>query len=107
MFEIIRNYCFKQYLYLYGNLSIFTTFIYFYIIIPLFGVVLRFVFLMSFLTTNFLTFNGKFCYFKTFLKDIFIGVPIVDQWLMNLTSNHEDAGSIPGHAQWVKDLVLL
>ena len=35
------------------------------------------------------------------------GVPVVAQWLTNLTKNHEVVGLIPGFALWVKDLALL
>ena len=40
-------------------------------------------------------------------KKINMGVPIMAQWLMNPTRNHEVSGSIPGLAQWVKDPALL
>ena len=40
-----------------------------------------------------------------FMK-IFLGVPVVIQWLMNPTSSHEVSGLIPGLTQWVKDLAL-
>ena len=35
------------------------------------------------------------------------GVPIVDQQIKNLTSNHEDMDLIPDLTHWVKDPALL
>ena len=33
------------------------------------------------------------------LKDLSLGVPVVAQWVKDLTGIHEDAGSIPGLTQ--------
>ena len=37
---------------------------------------------------------------------IFLEVPVVAQWLMNPTRNHEVGGLVPALAQWVKDPAL-
>ena len=43
---------------------------------------------------------------KNGFKKHYWGVPVVAQWLTNLTRNHEVAGSVPALAQWVKDPAL-
>ena len=46
--------------------------------------------------------------FQNFFQNVFsFRVPVVVQWLTNLTSNHEVTGLISGLVQWVKDAALL
>ena len=40
------------------------------------------------------------------IKNISFCVPVLAQWLTNLTRKHEVVGSIPGLTKWVKDLAL-
>ena len=57
---------------------------------------------------NFRSINAKKPTSCGILKFIYImGVPIVAQWVKNLTSTHEDSSLIPGFTQWIKDPVLL
>ena len=42
-----------------------------------------------------------------FSKSVSLGVPLITQWLTNLTMSHEVSSLIPGLAQWVKDPALL
>ena len=57
-------------------------------------------------TINFINTIYFFLYTRIPLESGYLGVPIVVQWLMNPTRNHEVAGSILALAQWVKDPAL-
>ena len=50
---------------------------------------------------------GKYFSYLNWLLKVYLGVPVVVQWLTNSTRNHEVSGSIPGLTQWVKDPALL
>ena len=41
--------------------------------------------------------------FPSHLKNFFLRVPVMSQWVKSPTSIHENVGSLPGLAQWVKE----
>ena len=46
------------------------------------------------------------CLSRVCQKHVTVAVPVMAQWLTNLTRNHEVVGSIPGLVQHVKDPAL-
>ena len=48
----------------------------------------------------------SFCKAKDPINKKPIGVPVMAQWLTNLTRKHEMIDSIPGLTQWAEDPVL-